>query len=153
MKHTATKEPIITASVDAEVEFYEVDSMQIMWHGNYINFMERARCALLEKINYNYIDMKKDGYVWPVVDIHIKYRRPLTFRQKIRIEATLVEYELGLQLAYKFIDIETGRVTTRAESTQMAININTKETCLVSPKEFTDKVRKYLEQHSNDSHA
>lgn len=53
---------VIEASTDIEVAFYEVDPMQIMWHGNYINFMERARCALLEKLNYSYVDMEKDGY-------------------------------------------------------------------------------------------
>lgn len=134
---------VIEASTDIEVAFYEVDPMQIMWHGNYINFMERARCALLEKLNYSYVEMEKDGYGWPVVDVHVKYMRPLQFRQKVRVTARLTEYEFGLRLNYTFVDIATGKVTTKAESTQMAINLKTHETSIVSPKQLIDKVEAY----------
>jgi len=41
------------AEVELTVEFFDVDSMQIVWHGNYLKYMERARCALLDKIGYN----------------------------------------------------------------------------------------------------
>ena len=129
-------EPFIEASIDTEVAFYEVDPMQIMWHGNYINFMERARCALLEKI----------GYGWPVVDVHVKYLKPLQFRQKVRVTARITEYEFGLRLTYTFVDIETGKVTTRAETTQMAINIKTRETNIVSPRELVEKIEAYRQK-------
>lgn len=134
---------VIEASTDIEVAFYEVDPMQIMWHGNYINFMERARCALLEKLNYSYVDMEKDGYGWPVVDVHVKYMRPLQFRQKVRVTARLTEYEFGLRLTYTFVDIATGKITTKAESTQMAIIMKTRETSIVSPKQLIEKVEAY----------
>lgn len=139
-------EPFIEASIDTEVAFYEVDPMQIMWHGNYINFMERARCALLEKIGYTYIDMEKDGFGWPVVDVHVKYIRPLQFRQKVRVTARITEYEFGLRLTYTFVDIETGKVTTKAETTQMAVNIKNRETCLVSPRELVEKIEAYRQK-------
>ena len=139
-------EPIIEESIDIEVAFYEVDPMQIMWHGNYINFMERARCALLEKIGYTYVDMEKDGYGWPVVDVHVKYLKPLQFRQKVRVTARITEYEFGLRLTYTFVDIETGKVTTRAETTQMAINIKTRETNIVSPRELVEKIEAYRQK-------
>jgi acyl-CoA thioester hydrolase len=139
-------EPFIEASIDIEVAFYEVDPMQIMWHGNYINFMERARCALLEKIGYTYVDMEKDGYGWPVVDVHVKYLKPLQFRQKVRVTARITEYEFGLRLTYTFVDIETGKVTTRAETTQMAINIKTRETNIVSPRELVEKIEAYRQK-------
>jgi acyl-CoA thioester hydrolase len=139
-------EPIIEESIDIEVAFYEVDPMQIMWHGNYINFMERARCALLEKIGYTYVDMEKDGYGWPVVDVHVKYLKPLQFRQKVRVTARITEYEFGLRLTYTFVDIETGKVTTKAETTQMAVNIKNRETCLVSPRELVEKIEAYRQK-------
>jgi len=34
------------AEVELTVEFFDVDSMQVVWHGNYLKYMERARCAL-----------------------------------------------------------------------------------------------------------
>jgi len=138
--------PIIEDSIDIEVAFYEVDPMQIMWHGNYINFMERARCALLDKIGYTYNDMERDGYGWPVVDVHVKYMRPLQFRQKVRVTTRITEYEFGLRLSYTFVDIATGKVTTKAETTQMAVNMKTRETSIVSPRELVEKMEAYKQK-------
>lgn len=47
-----------------KVAFFDVDSMEVMWHGNYVKYLEMARCELLDKLGYNYIAMKKDGYAF-----------------------------------------------------------------------------------------
>lgn len=133
-------------TVEFNIEFYDVDSMQVAWHGNYVKFMEVARCALLRKIKYDYYEMEKSGYAWPVVDMHIKYMRPMVFMQRVRCEITLDEYEIGMKLSYKFLDAETGKVLTKAESTQMAVDLKTKESLFGSPRCFVDKVRAVLEQ-------
>ena len=33
-----------------EVQFFDVDSMDIMWHGHYVKYLEMARCQFLEEI-------------------------------------------------------------------------------------------------------
>ncbi|MBQ2464452.1 MAG: hypothetical protein II507_05635 [Treponema sp.] len=40
----------ISEEIVFNVEFYDVDSMRIVWHGNYVKYMEASRCALLNKI-------------------------------------------------------------------------------------------------------
>ena len=62
----------LSTEIEFKIDFFEVDSMKIVWHGNYINYFERARCALLDKIGYNYIAMEESGYSYPVVDVRIK---------------------------------------------------------------------------------
>ena len=141
---------ILTAVADIQVEFFDLDPMIVVWHGNYVKYMEAARCVLLEKLNYDYKAMERDGYVWPVVQLSIKYIRPLRFRQKVRVEVSLVEYEICLKLQYRFVDVETGKVITKAESTQMAVRIETGESCLGSPREFVEKVRLCL---AGENHA
>lgn len=135
----------VKESVEIQVEFYDVDSMQVVWHGNYTKYMEVARCALLRKIGYDYNEMNKSGYLWPVVDMHIKYVRPMTFMQKVRVEITLVEHEICMKLSYKFFDSVSGELLTRAESTQMAVDMNTKESLWACPPCFVEKVNRYLE--------
>ena len=105
-------------SVEFKVEFYDVDSMKVAWHGNYVKFMEVARCALLAKIKYDYFAMEASGFAWPVVDMHIRYLRPMIFMQRIRAEVTLEEYEVCLKLSYKFFDAESGTLLCKAESMQ-----------------------------------
>ena len=72
---------MISVEATAKIQFYDVDAMQVVWHGNYARFLELARCALLEKIGYSYPEMARSGYFWPVVDMRIKYVRPVRMAQ------------------------------------------------------------------------
>jgi acyl-CoA thioester hydrolase len=84
--------------------------------------------------------MKDSGFVFPVVDISIKYLKPLRFMDRIRIKAILMEYENCLGIKYEIHNAETGAVTTRGLSTQMAYNIKTDESCFVCPEILIKKV-------------
>ena len=60
------------------VPFHDADMMGVTWHGHYIRYMEIARCELLERIGYTYLDMYDSGYAWPVVDLKIRYSKGCT---------------------------------------------------------------------------
>lgn len=44
-------------SFEIEVQFFDVDAMHIVWHGNYVKYLETARCAFLSAIGYDYNEM------------------------------------------------------------------------------------------------
>ena len=44
---------IVTHKTEIEVPFYDVDSLNLAWHGHYIKYFEVARCELLSIIKYN----------------------------------------------------------------------------------------------------
>lgn len=134
---------MIEAEVEFNVEFYDVDSMDVVWHGNYVKYLELGRVALLEKIRYDYNAMKESGYVFPVTSLKLKYIKPLVFRQKVVIKAALVEYENRLKISYIIYDKVTGEIATKAESIQMAVNMKTKTTMFECPECFIKKVREF----------
>ena len=85
-----TSEPwMISHSIEVEIPFHDVDMMAVAWHGHYVRYIELARCALLETIDYNYPQMEASGYHWPIIDLRLKYMAPLRFGQKVRVEARL----------------------------------------------------------------
>lgn len=133
----------ISESVDIKVEFYDVDPMNVVWHGNYARFFERARSALLERIGFSYIEMKDAGYAFPVVDLRVKFIRPIQFGQTIRVEAILVEWENRLRIDYRIVEPGTGLVATKGQTTQFAVDMRTHETCLSCP-DLREKVAKWL---------
>ena len=133
------------AEVDITVEFFDVDSMQVVWHGNYLKFMERTRCALLDKIGYNYREMIASGYAWPVVDVRLKYIRPLVFGQSVRVRATIVDYENRLKIAYLIYDpLEEGKIF-EGHSVQMAVDARTGESCFATPKTAVERIESMLQ--------
>lgn len=136
----------LSAAIEFSVEFYDVDSMHIVWHGNYIKYFEKARCALLEKIGYGYPQMTESGYAFPVTEIQSKYIKPLFFQQRIRVTASLEEYESILRISYVIQDLKTGEVTTKGKSSQVAIKIDTRTTCFDCPDVLIKRVQTLMAQ-------
>jgi acyl-CoA thioester hydrolase len=132
---------MISAEVEITAQFYDLDPMQVVWHGNYARFLEQARCALLDKIGYNYPEMDKSGFVWPIVDMQIKYVRPVRYAQVIRVEAQLLEYENRLKIGYRCRDKITGEVLTKAHTVQVAVDAASGELCLESPSILVEKIQ------------
>ena len=121
------------AEVVIEIPFHDVDVMSVAWHGHYVKYLEIARCALLDTIDYNYPQMKESGYAWPVIDVRIRYAYPLLFQQKVRIKAELVEWENRLKLKYLIEDFDTGQRLTKAYTVQVAVDMSSGEMLYASP--------------------
>jgi acyl-CoA thioester hydrolase len=124
-----------------QAQFYDLDPMNVVWHGNYARFLELGRCALLDRLDYNYAQMRDSGFAFPIVDMRLKYVGPIRLRRDFVVTTTLVEYEYRLRLDYLIRDVATGAVLTRARTTQVAVRIDTGELCLESPPELVAKVR------------
>ena len=130
----------IYAETEITVEFFHLDPMNVVWHGNYINYFETGRRVLLEKIGYYYHEMEKSGYAFPVIEISAKYLGSLRFMDRARVKAILLEYENRLRIQYEIRNIKTGALLTKGVSTQMAFDVKAGESCFVCPKNFIDKV-------------
>lgn len=128
------------AEVEIEVPFHDVDVMGVVWHGHYVKYLEIARCALLDQIDYNYPQMKDSGYAWPVIEVRIRYPRPLRFQQRIRVKAMLEEWEMRLKVAYLIVDADTGERLTRGYTVQVALDMQSGEMLLASPQVLYEKL-------------
>lgn len=127
-----------------EVPFFDVDSMNIVWHGHYAKYFELARCKLLDKIGYNYHDMKSSGFAFPIVDMRIKFVKPIVFGQNIGIFAELTEWEFRLKINYQIFDLNSQEKLTTGHTIQASIDMQSLEMKLGCPKIFTDKVNTLL---------
>ena len=135
----------ITTSVDLQIPFHDVDMMEIVWHGHYVKYFEIARCILLDKIDYNYLQMRASGFSWPIIDLRIRYVQPATFGQIITVHAGLVEWENRLKIDYLIEEKHTGLRLTKGHSIQVAVNMMTHEMCFESPRVLMEKVGLFLD--------
>jgi acyl-CoA thioester hydrolase len=113
--------------------FYDIDPMNVVWHGHYVKFMELARAALLAKLNFGYREMQECGYVFPVIELFVRYAQPLVLGQRVRVIAKIVEWESRLKVTYEIRDATTNRRLTRAHTVQVAVDARTYEMCYVCP--------------------
>ena len=138
---------ILTVATEIDVQFYDVDAMRVVWHGNYVKYIEQARCQLLRVFDYDYNDMEDSGYLWPIVDMRIKYVKSAQFGDKIRVDATLVEYETRMKISYRVYNVTTDEVLTKAYTVQVAVDLHNNEMQFESPAVLLDKLAPYIDRH------
>lgn len=138
------QKPLLAAEVDIQIPFHDVDLMAVAWHGHYVKYFEIARCALLERIQYNYQQMRDSGFAWPVVDLHIRYPGPARFNETLTVKAALVEWENRLRIQYEARNAE-GRRVTYGHTDQVAVKLETGEMELVSPAILHQKLAAWLD--------
>ena len=133
------------ADVIIEVPFHDVDTMEVVWHGHYLKYFEIARCKLLDQFDYNYKQMRDSGYAWPIIESHVRYAHGILFEQKIRIRATLKEWENRLKIEYQIFDAKSGKRLTKGYTTQVAVDMHTKEMCYQSPQILFERLNAWAE--------
>lgn len=126
-----------------DVQFFDLDPMNVVWHGNYVKYLEQARCEMLAKIGYTYDDMKADGVAYPIAKINLKYIKPAQFMQKLKVVTTLVELEPSLNIKYEIFDANSGEKIFVAKSMQICVDIKTMESVYKAPKRFVERVQNY----------
>ena len=131
----------LTATARVEVPFHDVDAMNVCWHGHYLKYFESGRAALLRMIDYDYPAMLASGYMWPVVEAHLKYVRPATYGQQLDVRTTLLEFENRLRIGYEIVDAGSGERLTKGYTVQLAIDYATRELQFVSPAALIERVQ------------
>jgi acyl-CoA thioester hydrolase len=135
---------MISAEVMVTAQFGDLDAMKVVWHGTYVRYLEQARSALMDRIGYNYLEMDASGYIWPIIDLRLRYIRPIRLLQQVAISATIAEYESRLKIDYRCRDAMSREVLTKATSTQVALRAETHELCLECPPALVERVRALL---------
>jgi acyl-CoA thioester hydrolase len=131
----------LSAEVEIEIPFFDVDPMAVAWHGHYVKYFEVARCAMLRKIDYDYPKMHESGFMFPVVELYLKYVNPARYGQVVVASASLLEYENRLKIGYAIRDKASGRRLTKGWSVQVAVDAKTNELQFVSPQILLDRMR------------
>ncbi|QNM95947.1 acyl-CoA thioesterase [Chitinimonas koreensis] len=132
--------PDLSHQIELAPAFHDVDPMQIVWHGNYVKYLELARCALLDKFDYDYPQMRDSGYLWPIVDMRLKYVKPATFKQRITVRAEITEWECRLRIDYLVRDAVTGEKLNKAHTIQVAVDAASGEMQYVCPRVLWDRL-------------
>ncbi len=134
----------LTATEKLKIPFHDIDPAGVAWHGRYFKYFESVRCALLEGVDYSYQGMQDSGCLWPVVDVTVRYVRPLLLGQEVRVIACLREWELRLVVDYRIED-EKGVVYTKARTIQVPVDADTLELMFGSPEVFIQNVNRQLQ--------
>ncbi len=120
-----------------EVPFYDLDPLQVVWHGNYLKYFDRARSALFDSCGIDLYNIyEKTCYIFPVIKTTVKYVYPLRHREKFLCRATMVEARFKIVMDFEIRLAGDGRLCTRGRSEQVAVKTPEMEIQLKVPDEI-----------------
>lgn len=107
-----------------EIQFHEVDSMNIVHHSQYILWLERARFAYAKGLfGVRAGDFKELGFHLPVVHLSVDYQHSARLDDTVivQLNAALLE-KSALRFDYKLIREHDGKLVARASTEHVFIN-------------------------------
>lgn len=130
--------------LELEVRFHDVDMVGVVWHGHYLRYLENARWAFMDEMGYGLDQMLEAGFVWPIVELQTKYLSPARFGNRLRVRASLVEWESRLTLNYLITRVGDDVRIARGRTVQVAVDARSSELQFVTPPGFRERVHAAL---------
>jgi len=107
---------MITSEAQVTVRYAETDMMGVVYHANYLPWLEIGRTTLLRDYGLPYRTLEEMGYRLPVLEIAAKYLRPAVYDDTLTIITTMREKPLiKLVLDYEVWRGETGEGHSESE--------------------------------------
>lgn len=115
----------LSALRTSEVRFSEVDSMNMVWHGNYLHYFEDGRDEFACHYGISYLYFSEQGYKLPIVHLDIRFKAPLQYRDKILIETTYTDSPAAkLIFNYRLTDTERKKEYCTGTTVQVFLDRN-----------------------------
>ncbi|WP_455629730.1 acyl-CoA thioesterase [Parabacteroides sp.] len=110
----------LTAELEFDIRFSEVDSMNVVWHGSYPLYFEDAREAFGRKYGLGYMFICDSGYYAPLVDLEFHYRKPIVYGMRPHIQITYYPTDSAkIIFDYVIRDTASGNLIATGRSIQV----------------------------------
>ena len=100
-----------------QAQYYETDQMGIIHHSNYIRWMEEARIAYMDELDFPYKKVEDAGIISPVLFVNCEYKSMTHFGDQVAIEVKLSSFKgVKYEISYIMRDAESREVRAVATS-------------------------------------
>lgn len=121
-----------------EIRFSEVDSMGVVWHGSFVKYLEDGRECFGAKYNLSYLGVASLGFLIPIVEMNLSYKRFAKYGEKLIIETRFVNSDAAKiifeYIIYREFDME---VLVTAKTVQVFTDAKG-QLILTNPQFFND---------------
>ncbi|AHD07160.1 acyl-CoA thioesterase [Paenibacillus larvae] len=74
------------------VRYAETDAMGVVYHANYLIWLEVGRTEFIREMGYPYAKMEEQGLLLPVVETNLRYRRPAKYDDAITVYSRIESF-------------------------------------------------------------
>ena len=106
---------------EVEIRYAETDQMGVVYHANYLVWMEIGRTKLIEDLGFTYAGLEASGYLSPVIDLSISYKAAMKYGQKAMVRTWLESHgKLRTVYGYEILH-ENGTTAATATSEHIIV--------------------------------
>lgn len=144
MKRRKSGEAVLTHRTTVRVRFSDVDSMQVVWHGEYVRYLEDGREAFGRQYGLGYTDIRDAGYVVPIVELNIQYKQSLTYGETAVVETRYIRTEAAkICFEYSIYRESDSSIVATGSSMQVFVDNATHQLVLNNPLFYQDWKEKW----------
>ncbi|RLD46233.1 MAG: acyl-CoA thioesterase [Bacteroidetes bacterium] len=123
---------------EVKVRFGEVDSMGIVWHGNYVKYIEEGRESFGKRYGISYLDIYAHNVMAPVVNMNIDFKKQVQYGDILIVETEYIDQDAAkIVFHFNIFRKSDNELVATAESTQVFID-QKREMLLYTPPFITD---------------
>lgn len=114
----------LKSQTQLRVRFSEVDSMHIVWHGEYVRYFEDGREAFGRQYpGLGYMDIYNSGFTAPIVDLTVQFKRPLRCNDTAIVETRYIASGAAkICFEYEIRGESDGQVVATGTTTQVFLD-------------------------------
>ncbi|MEI7981706.1 MAG: acyl-CoA thioesterase [Bacteroidota bacterium] len=133
----------LTDRKEIDVRFSEVDSMRIVWHGNYLRYFEDGRESFGLKYNLGYLDVYKHQVMIPIVKINCDFKRPLVYGDSAVIQSRYIPTDAA-KIVFEYTIFRKNDMEVMATGSSVQVFLTPAgELLLTSPEFYTGWKKKW----------
>lgn len=112
--------------IKTRIRYSETDQMGVVYHGNYVQFIEMGRTEWLRALGISYKEMEEAGVMLPVISIQINYKKSAYYDDVLTVRTRLKKLpSVKIEFEYEIFN-ESKEIITNGNTILAFINMKTK---------------------------
>ena len=124
--------------IKMKVPFFDLDPLQIVWHGNYLKYFDIARSELFDGLGVDLFEFHdRTRYIFPIIRSSVKHIRPLKRGDEFICRATVKDARTKIVVAFEIRLVADGTICARGTTEQAAVLAPEMEMVYTIPEEIS----------------
>jgi acyl-CoA thioester hydrolase len=124
-----------TNTTIVRVRYAETDQLGVVYHSNYLVWLEVARTDLIRQYGVSYADLERDGFALAVAEATVRYLAPARYDDEVAVTATISEVRSrSLRFEYELVRVSDGTRLATAYTALVSIDPKTGRPTALPPR-------------------
>ncbi len=122
------------------MRYAETDQMGVVYHANYLVWMEIGRVELVRSRGFAYKTLEAEGLYLSVIEANCRYLFPARYDQEVIVETKVVKSSLrGIEFGYRILSAAPERLLAEGLTRHLWLNREMRPTRL--PEQYKDALQ------------